>query len=45
MPAYVRHVAEELARVKGLDVEEVAAATSRNFERVFPRVLEGSARG
>lgn len=45
MPAYVRHVAEELARVKGLEVEAVAAATSRNFESVFPRVLEGSSRG
>ena len=40
MPAYVRHVAEELARVKGLGVEEVAQATSRNFGRVFPRVLD-----
>lgn len=39
MPAYVRHVAEELARVKGLGVEEVAQATSRNFGCVFPRVL------
>jgi TatD DNase family protein len=44
MPAYVRHVAEELARVKGLEVEAVAAATSRNFESVFPRVLEDSSR-
>jgi TatD DNase family protein len=40
MPAYVRHVAEELARVKGLPLEEIAAATSANFERVFPRVVE-----
>ena len=44
MPAYVRYVAEELARVKGLEVEAVAAATSRNFESVFPRVLEDSSR-
>ena len=39
MPAYVRQVAMELARVKGLSLEQVAAATSANFERVFPRVL------
>ena len=34
-PAYVPHVAAELARLKGLDVAEVAAATSRNFEQLF----------
>jgi Tat protein secretion system quality control protein TatD with DNase activity len=28
-------VAAELARVKGLPVDAVAAATSRNFERLF----------
>lgn len=39
MPAYVRQVADELARIKGLGLEELAAATSKNFERVFPRVL------
>ena len=39
MPAYVRQVAMELARVKGVSLEQVAAATSANFERVFPRVL------
>jgi Tat protein secretion system quality control protein TatD with DNase activity len=32
-------VADELARIKGLGLEELAAATSKNFERVFPRVL------
>lgn len=45
MPAYVRHVAEELARVKGLGLEEVAQATSRNFGRVFPRVLDAHVPG
>ena len=35
-PSYVPHVAAQLAAVKGLDVETVAAATSRNFERLFP---------
>lgn len=39
MPAYVRQVAEELARIKGLSLEKVAAVTSENFERVFPRVM------
>jgi TatD DNase family protein len=39
-PAYVAHVAAELARIKGLDVEEVAVATSRNFERLFGGVVE-----
>lgn len=34
-PAYVPHVATELARIKGLGVERVAEATSRNFERLF----------
>ena len=34
-PAWVPHVAAELARIKGLPVEAVAAATSRNFEALF----------
>ena len=34
-PAYVRHVAEEVARLKGLAVEEVADATTRNFFALF----------
>ncbi|WP_284620407.1 TatD family hydrolase [Aquabacterium humicola] len=34
-PAYVPHVAKQVAAVKGLDLEAVAAATSRNFERLF----------
>ena len=34
-PAYVRHVAEEVARLRGVSVEEVAAATTANFFRVF----------
>jgi TatD DNase family protein len=41
-PAYVAHVAAELARLKGLDVEEVAHATSRNFERLFSNVLRNA---
>jgi TatD DNase family protein len=34
-PAYVPHVAAQIAAVKGLDVATVAEATSRNFERLF----------
>jgi TatD DNase family protein len=34
-PAYVPHVAAQVAAVKGLDVATVAEATSRNFERLF----------
>lgn len=34
-PAWVPHVAAELARVKGLEVEEVARATTLNFHRLF----------
>jgi TatD DNase family protein len=34
-PAYVRYVAEEIARLRDIPVEEVAAATSTNFFRLF----------
>ncbi len=34
-PAFVRHVAEELARVKGLSLEDVARITTRNVRRLF----------
>jgi len=34
-PSYVRYVAEELARIKGLPLAEIAAATSRNFRKLF----------
>ena len=37
-PAYVPWVARQLAEIKQLPVEEVAATTSRNFERLFARV-------
>jgi TatD DNase family protein len=34
-PAFVKHVAEEVARLKGLPVEDVAAATTKNFFDLF----------
>lgn len=34
-PAYVRYVAEELARIKDVPLETVAATTSANFRRLF----------
>ena len=34
-PALVPYVARQLAQIKGLPVEEVAAATARNTERLF----------
>jgi len=38
-PSYVPYVAAQLAEVRGATVEEVAALTSANFERLFPGVL------
>jgi TatD DNase family protein len=35
-PGYVRHVAEEVARLRGISYEEVVAATTDNFFRLFP---------
>ena len=34
-PGYVKHVAEEIARVRGMTPEAVGAATSENFFRLF----------
>jgi TatD DNase family protein len=36
-PAWVVHVAQALAKLQGRSVQEVAQATSRNFETVFDR--------
>lgn len=34
-PAYVRYVAEEVAKLRGISLEEVAAATTANVRRLF----------
>ena len=34
-PAYVKHVAEEIAKLRGILLAEVGAATTRNFGRLF----------
>jgi len=34
-PAFVRHVAEEIAALRGITLEEVAQATTRNFFALF----------
>lgn len=34
-PAFVRHVAEELARVRGVDLATVARQTTQNFQKLF----------
>jgi len=35
-PGYTRYVAEHIAELKGISLEEVAAATTANFYRLFP---------
>jgi len=34
-PAYVKHVAEEIAKLRGISVDEVGEATSANFKKLF----------
>ncbi len=34
-PAYVKHVAEEIAKLRSITLEEVGTATSQNFRRLF----------
>lgn len=34
-PSYVKHVAEEIAKLRGITLEEVSAATTENFFRLF----------
>jgi TatD DNase family protein len=44
-PAFVRHVAEEIARLRTVDLQAVASATTANFRRLFKipdTILEAS---
>ena len=34
-PSYVKHVAEEIAKLRGISVEEVGKVTSANFKKLF----------
>ncbi len=34
-PGYVKHVAEEIAKLRGISVDEVGEVTSANFKRLF----------
>jgi TatD DNase family protein len=34
-PGYVKHVAEEIAKLRGISVEEVGLVTSANFKKLF----------
>ncbi len=34
-PAYVKHVAEEIARLRGTPLDEIARSTTENFRRLF----------
>jgi TatD DNase family protein len=34
-PAYVKHVAEEIAKLRNMDVEELGCRTTENFARLF----------
>jgi TatD DNase family protein len=39
----VRFVAQQLAEIKGLPIEDIAQATSLNFENLFPRAISARA--
>jgi TatD DNase family protein len=34
-PGYVKHVAEEIAKLRGVSVEEIAQQTTKNFNKLF----------
>jgi TatD DNase family protein len=40
-PAYVKHTAEHVAELRGISLEEVAAATTENFFTLFSGVVKG----
>ena len=39
-PAWVKHVAEEIAALRGVSVEEIGHATSRNYFKLFKHSIE-----
>ena len=39
-PAFVRHVAEHLAQIRGVSLERIAELTTANFDRTFRRVAQ-----
>jgi TatD DNase family protein len=39
-PAYVKYVAEEIARLRNITLEEVGTATSLNFRQLFLKHLK-----
>lgn len=39
-PAWVKHVAEEIATLRGVSVEEIGHATSRNYFKLFKHATE-----
>jgi TatD DNase family protein len=41
-PGYTRYVAEHIAELKGITLEEVAQATTENFYRLFPTTRKSS---
>ena len=43
-PAYVAHVARQLAEIKGCSLQQVAEATTANFEMLFTRTRQASAK-
>jgi TatD DNase family protein len=38
-PSYVKHVAEEIARLRGISLEVVSEATTNNFFRLFKHAV------
>ena len=44
-PAYVAHVAKQLAELKGCSLQQLAETTSANFERLFARTRQTEAEG
>jgi TatD DNase family protein len=39
-PSYVKHVAEEIAKLRGLSFDEVSAATTQNFFTLFKHAIQ-----